>query len=479
LTEMNGILFLLIVVILILVAYLIYQGLPKYLLYGKKSGIWELQQCTNDIAQVAGGADQVVSMKVISKIMPYLREVDTSEYVEEYLAKYYQYTDRELRALRDDADNDTVAPRKYKFLHTLIADIADRNNISSAEEFLKKSRLTYQEFVSPTHRKILTDAARHAKINKEDVKKISKLFDKYLIDEGTTLIKSRLLDKTEDLISDNKIFKLKAGKSAMDPKRLKEAIERDPSKVFELDYIGLIPEMYDRAIASATSDARLYGRKSADEELRRQIERDAETLRLFRDYPLTTRREREAREIAARLELAAARVYGDQYARKLLKKLYWDYTPSIVLDRYRYGLDHTPYSEIAERNRRIAAETERDRARAAQIAADRAIAESITRDDAERMARERSEREALERDKELRREMEITRAAVLNAPRPGVSAAENLDILKLHSQQEQDDEAHRIAPGIDREHAPPGIDPEIWAMGARDDNIDEPLVLLD
>ena len=249
------------------------------------------------------------------------------------------------------------------------------------------------------------------------------------------------------------MLKLKAGKASLDPKRLKAFADRDPTKVFELDYIGMMPEMYERAISSATKLASVYGRKSVEEELRKQIERDTETLRLFRDYPSTSSRTQEARAIAARLQLAAARVYGDDYAHKLLKRLYWDYYPRtdyLVVPGSLYNLDRRYAAEresASERDRRIAAERARDESensrKAAQLAqeqADRKVAESMVREDENMLHRAEMQR----REDELRKQFKITEQAAL-------TAAHARD-LEERQQQESP--------------APAGVDPELWAMGA-------------
>jgi len=312
----------------------------------------ELNQCNADLASIVGGSDKIVSMKVLDKITPYMKDVGTPRHVEEYLENYYDYKTHKLRILRDESE-DVRAPPKYKYIYTLISDIVQKHNIESAEEFIKNSKLTYKEFLSDKHKDLLDYAPRSGNVSREELKKMSKLLDKYLIAAGTHIVKSKLMDKTDDLIHANKIFKFKSGKATLDPKKLKILIDKDPSKVFELDYIGLIPDMYKAAVDSASSKASSYGRKTAEEELRRQIERDTETLRLFRDYPTTSRRKAEALEIALRLEKAAGRVYGDRYARKLLKDLYYDYYPSssLLYSPGLYGLGK--YSAERERDSAI------------------------------------------------------------------------------------------------------------------------------
>jgi len=357
---MNSLIFLLVLIVLVVIAYVVMTMGPKT----GKFELKELNECTADLARIVGGSDKVVSMKVLHKITPYMKEVGTPKHVEEYLENYYDYKTHKIRILRDEAE-DVRAPPKYKYIYTLISDIVRKRDIESAEEFIKNSKLTYKEFLSNKHRELLDYAPRSGNVSREQLKKISKLLDKYFIAAGTHIVKSKLLDKTDDLIHANKIFKFKSGKATLDPKRLKLLIDKDPSKVFELDYIGLIPDMYKTAVDSASSKASSYGRKTAEEELRRQIERDTETLRLFRDYPTTSRRKAEALEIALRLEKAAGRVYGDRYARKLLKDLYYDYYPSssdLIYAPGLYGLG------------RRSAEIQRDSAlsRVKQVEAERA-----------------------------------------------------------------------------------------------------------
>jgi hypothetical protein len=476
--QMNSLIFLLVLIVLVVIAYVVMTMGPKT----GKFELKELNECTADLARIVGGSDKVVSMKVLHKITPYMKEVGTPEHVEEYLENYYDYKTRKIRILRDEAE-DVRAPSKYKYIYTLISDIVRKRDIESAEEFIKNSKLTYKEFLSSKHRELLDYAPRSGNVSREQLKKISKLLDKYLIAAGTHIVKSKLLDKTDDLIHANKLFKFKSGKATLDPKRLKLLIDKDPSKVFELDYIGLIPDMYKTAVDSASSKASSYGRKTAEEELRRQIERDTETLRLFRDYPTTSRRKAEALEIALRLEKAAGRVYGDRYARKLLKDLYYDYYPSssdLIYAPGLYGLGRRSAERetYEERNRRIRAETSRDEsergrksALLAQEQSDHAMAQLIANDEsAERereAARSRESAEATAREDDMRKQLHSAEKAALDA-----AHARDLETKKLE--------------GPVPDFAGQGLDPglaDLWAMGANErelakDNIDLPLIHL-
>lgn len=472
---MTPIMWLLVIFLIVVVAYIVGSNLHN----GRITGIWEInemneiQECTHEINRIAGGAEKVVSLKVLNKIMPYLREVDTPSYVEEYLLKYYEYPEREISRLKRDALENTDAPKKYKLLHTIIDDIIHRNNIDSAEEFFKKSKLTYREFLPESHRKVLADAARYAKVSKEDLKKLSKIYDKYLVDSANYLTKDKLLAKTEDLIADNKLFKLKPGRADMPIAKLKVLADKDPQKVFELDYVGLMPEMKETAQKYDTySSKRVYSR---EDDIRRQLEEDIETLRLFRDYPSRLRRDSDRWEIARRLERAASTLYSPRYAAKLLRDLYYDYpyplygSPGYEVGKW-VGKTNAEQETNAERLRRIAAETERDRARAAQIDADKAVAEGIARDDAAEKRGDDYAREAREREASL--EKQLSRAY---EQRPEAEDAELQRVRKADADQLKE---HRDV-GIDPENPPADIasDPELAAMW-RSFGAKEPLIPL-
>jgi hypothetical protein len=463
---MNKLLFLFIIIVIVIFAYVLFA-------HTTGSGeLKELKECTDELARIVGGSDKVVSMKVLHKITPYLKEVKATKHVEAYLEKYFDYSTNKLRILRDVAEDD-VAPPKYRYLHTLISDIVDKQDMESAEEFFKTSKLAYREFLPAEYKRLLDYAPRLTKIPKQELSKISKIFDKYLTHEGTHIIKSKLLDKTDDLIHSHKLFKFKAGKATLPLKRLKLLIDTDPSKVFELDHVGLIAEMYKRALDSASKAASSYGRKSAEEELRKQIERDTETLRLIRDYPTTTRRAAEAREVAIRLELAAGRVYGDRYARKLLKDLYYDYYPSaadLVYAPGLYGLGRRDAERETrdERDRRIRAESARDESergrKAAQLAqeqSDRSMAERMTQDDTEQeLARERNEI-ASEKAAESARKREHELQQQLAKAYEDSPAAEKHEMNRQHALQD-DHDAELAAANIDVNKPPEGVDPDLW-----------------
>jgi len=431
-------------------------------------GVWEqneLHNCSSELVRMIGGAEKATSLRVLDKIMPYLKEVESPEHLENHLERYYQYTERELNALRNDSDDDTLAPKKYKYLHTLIADIIRKNNIYSMEEFLKRSRLTYADFLPSQYRKLLNDLPPDHP-TKEDIKKVSKLFDKYFVQEGVYLTKSKLFDATKDL---PRLFKLKSSRAQIDPKKLIASIEKDPAKVFELDYIGLIPEMQERATIAANAKpmSSSYNRRDfsfgkSDEELKRQFERDIETLRLLRDYPNTSRRELERIEIIRRLEKAASSLYSPKYVSNLLRDLYYEYPRKLDLGFVKPYLEREP---LEERERRIRTEKERDEsergrkaALVAQEAADKAVAEGV--------AREEREREKYEKD--LTNADEIRKQLI----------KEQTELAKLHASDMQDLRDEGRQPDFAAENLDPSLE-ELWRTGADEhDNIDTPMPLI-
>jgi hypothetical protein len=470
----------LLLILIIVAACLLSYSLFNSLFNSQKKGDGEcndLQKCSRDIVRLVGGDEKIVSLRVLNKIMPYLKEVGNSKPVEEYLLKHFEYRTTKREELRDDASRDELAPKKYKMLHTIISDIINNNNIYSAEEFFKKSRLTYQEFLPDKYRRIFDEYVKRAQPAKEDVKKISKIFDKYLSEEGTHLIKSKLLDKTEDLIRTNVEYKFKPGRLDLTPDRLKAMAVSDPKKIFEIDYVAMLPAMHEQAEASANKKAHEYGRRSDNDDLRRQLERDIETLRLLRDYPSTLTRQREREEIVRRLELAAARLYSPSYARKLLKDLYDDYpylTPALLVPKdnwYDYSKRRKAEQETYdERTKRIEAERERDAARAAQTESDRAYAERIQREEQERerageeyMQQARDREAALQaRDREAALQAQLARAYEAN------KQSETAQLMKQRAEEAQE-AAEFAAVGINPENPPEGFDPELWAtMGAKE-----------
>ena len=418
----------------------------------------ELAACSKEINQMAGGAERILSLKILDKMMPYLKEVKSSSDVEEYLAKYFEYPAKEIRELKDDLR--TEAPQKYRFLHTLISDIVDRNSIESPEQFFEKSELTYQDFLPKEMRGFLTDAKRLGKVTVQDLKKVSKLLDDYLSDEGTYLTKHKLESETEEFIRSHKIFKLKADKVTMPPKKLEQLIEKDPTKVFELDLLGMIPAMHSHAVSKR--------KISKEDELKRQLEKDVETLELFRKYPDSGAYSASTiRDLARRMENAAIRLYGRPYATRLLEDLYRDYdyfgrrSSERERDEARRERETFRRERDDERRRREQAERERTQeeqrrrtAQQQQEAADRALAERLAREQEDERARERQVRE---REQERQREIE---------------RIHNLEQIALGKQHDAD------APEIrERDAVNPideGIDPDIWKFGAKEkkDNID-------
>lgn len=385
----------------------------------------ELASCSKEISDIAGGTTNILSLKILDKMIPYLKEVKSSKDVEEYLAKYFEYPAKELRELKENPISG--APTKYQFLHTLISDIVDRNSIESPEQFFEKSELTYQEFLPRETRSLLTDAKRLGKVSAQDLKKVSKLLDDYLSEEGTYLTKNKLEMEAEDFIRSNKVFKIKADKATMPPKKLEQLIEKDPTKVFELDLLGMIPAMQSYAVKKR--------KVSKEDELKRQLEKDTETLELFRKYPDSGAYSASTiRDLARRMENAAIKLYGRPYASSLLSDLYRDYdyfgrkSSERERDDARRERETFRRERDEERRRRETAERERTQARQQQEAADRALAERMARE--EELQRERDEARNRAAQEEMRRQaLELERQDVqaqvpqgIEAPPPGVQA---------------------------------------------------------
>ena len=420
----------------------------------KESASNELASCSKEINQMAGGAENVLSLKILDKMMPYLKEVKSSSDVEEYLTKYFEYPVKEIRELKDDLR--TEAPQKYRFLHTLISDIVDRNSIETPEQFFEKSELTYQDFLPKEMRGFLTDAKRLGKVTIQDLKKVSKLLDDYLSDEGTYLTKHKLEDEAEEFIRSHKIFKLKADKATMPPKKLEALIEKDPTKVFELDLLGMIPAMQSRAVSKR--------KVSKEDELKRQLEKDVETLELFRKYPDSGAYSAATiRDLARRMENAAIKLYGRPYATRLLEG-YRDYdyfgrrSSERERDEARREREDLRRERDEERRRREQAERERAReeqgrraSQQQQEAADRALAERIERGEREQLEREREHREQLEREERMSEQLKEAQRRAQKA-------------------EFKNDEFERDVISPEAE----GIDPELWNIGGKEkkDNID-------
>lgn len=458
---MNAILVILIILIIVTAILFVYS------LYNQKNPVTDLQKCTSDIIKLVGGSEKIVSLHILNKIMPYLKEIDNSKPLEDYLLKHFEYRASERDKLRKLASKDDLAPNKYKLLHTIISDIINNNNIYSVEEFIKRSRLTYREFLPNEYKRIFDDYVKLAIPVKEDIKKMSKILDKYLSAEGTYLIKSKLLDKTEDLINKNSEYKFKSGKLDLTPTKLKTMIDSDPKKVFEIDYIGMIPAIQEAATLSSTKNK--YN--TIENELRNQLEQDIETLQLLRNYPLTLARQRERDEIVRRLEIAASRLYSPMYARNLLKDLYSEYpylTPfnSLKTDKYDYIKRIEAEREtVDERNKRIAAEQQRDVARAAQINADRVIAESLQKDD------EKRQKEIIEEEQRLaQRNIELEK----------IKELEQLNKEQMHKLDAI--ESQDVKEVLENGDVPDDLK-EIWKMGSHDlkeskDNRNVPMIPL-
>ena len=411
----------------------------------EESAETELLCCSKELNDIAGGKEKVMSLKILDKMTPYLKEVKSSEDVEEYLIKYFEYPKKELKELKDNLS--TRAPKKYRFLHTLIEDIVYRNSIESPEQFFKKSKLKYKEFLPKKTRRLLTDAKRLGKITTKDIKKISKLLDHYLSEEGTYLTKNKLEKEAESFIRSNKVFKLKADKAKLPPAKLDSLIDKDPSKVFELDWLGMIPAMYSRAVKNR--------KRSKDDDLKRQLERDVETINLFRKYPEAgAYTPSSIREIVRRMEKATRKLYGPRYTSSLLNNLYRE---QAYLDKYSAERDarSARTERDTERRRREQAEQAQQTARQQQEAADRALAERLQREKTQGVERDAANER---REQEMREQVHVAEQAALAANR-----------ARDAQEEEQLEEA-----GIDINNPPPGVDPELWrTMGAAEkkDNI--------
>jgi len=248
--------------------------------------------------KVGGAAENKGADEVLEKMRPYLKEVGESSHVIDYLVSYFDYPAKRTQALDRESRSNRNAPDKYKFLHTVIADIMLRYDIGNAEDFFKKTNMSYSALLPKPKRCLLLEAPVVASISAPDRKKAKELLDNYLSDAGHYLTKSRLNTQVDEFLQFNRVFKYKSDKVDWPLDKLKSIAAKSPDKVFELDLLGLRAAAWDWAQAHGSGDK--------DTQLIKQLKRDIEKLKLLRDYPtLYISDVRTVDELANRLQLAA------------------------------------------------------------------------------------------------------------------------------------------------------------------------------
>jgi hypothetical protein len=163
---------------------------------------------------ITGGSE--LSSDIINVLDPYILETKKVKGVQNlctYLEKYYE-----------------IVPNKKKdenYLKKLISKIVYDNKINSVNEFISKSNINYGCFLNEPKKCFIYEIYKYYKPSDEDIKKIASLSS---------------ITNIEEFLKYNKFYKLKSTYVNKPVSKIRTEARKNPEKVFEIDYISLMPK---------------------------------------------------------------------------------------------------------------------------------------------------------------------------------------------------------------------------------------------
>ena len=127
-----------------------------------------------------GGMDSL-AIRLLDLFKPYIKEVKDSKYLEKYLEDYYRLSASTIKTLKKDATNpekNKNVEKSLRYLYQLIQEIIEDHDMSSVQDFIGKSAITYGSFVSAEKRGLLHEIV-YAPVSR-DLKPVEKILDEQL-----------------------------------------------------------------------------------------------------------------------------------------------------------------------------------------------------------------------------------------------------------------------------------------------------------
>ena len=178
-------------------------------------------------SSVQGAREMDIAEETYNLLKPYVKEQGT-KHISEYLENRHDYTSSQIRDMKKKSQSLRKEVGTGAYLYYLIVDIIDKNNITSAYEFLIENDIDYSAFVSDEIKQYVLEAeGNYTKLEEKNIKTI---FSK----AGITWS----LSKLRKFLKKYKYFKIK-------PKYLKSPVSILKKKTsYEPDIIGLLGQAY-------------------------------------------------------------------------------------------------------------------------------------------------------------------------------------------------------------------------------------------
>jgi hypothetical protein len=192
--------------------------------------------------KVAGGSSlptHGLTDRVMETLSPYLDSLQKSkpsgaQNLAIYLGHYYGMPIKKIPAKSTKEDDETR-------LREIISDIIYEYKISDEYDFIDKSNITYASF-SPDRQLLL--ASEIYKPSSRDADKIAEILRELILGYNSKVRdKVKIEKEVRRFLQFNKLCKLRDSAVGMSLAKLKKEIRTNPSKVFEIDYIALLPKL--------------------------------------------------------------------------------------------------------------------------------------------------------------------------------------------------------------------------------------------
>jgi hypothetical protein len=125
-------------------------------------------------------------------------------------------------------------------LRELLKQIVSEHNFSSANDFITKSHISYLWFLPDNKKLLLLEGQQQYSADSRDKREIESLFKEISTELGAGLSTHEIAVETEKFVKLNKIHKFRDNVCNYATTKLKKMIKSDPTKVFEVDTLGIM-----------------------------------------------------------------------------------------------------------------------------------------------------------------------------------------------------------------------------------------------
>lgn len=227
---MKWILFLLIIILVIFVALLIF--------------------IMNKHTTIVGGAETIeeplpLALDILNSFDPYLRDIENPKNVIEYLKVY-----RKVKSPLSKTQIRGVSKKSLPLYHMIEQLIYD-NNINSVRDFWRKTEINYMSFIPKAKANTLRE--QYKKPKNDDIRKMMRDLDEYLINYGKHLSDTELKDLAESLLTYNRLYKPKRTYAKFSASRLRKMLKTNSDDILIYDILPILMRLEPCSVDKQTT----------------------------------------------------------------------------------------------------------------------------------------------------------------------------------------------------------------------------------